>query len=137
MLKQLLVIAAAISLSLTAQALTDEQKDAIVERIKPVGSLCLQGDATCGAAAPVSSGGTRSGEEVYKASCNACHGTGAAGAPKFGDSGAWAPRVSQGQDTLYTHAITGFKGMPPKGTCMTCSDDELKAAVDYMVKNSK
>jgi cytochrome c5 len=136
MLKKLLVIAAAIGLSFSVQALTDKQKDEIAERIKPVGSVCLQGDASCGAVAAASSG-PRSGEDVYKASCTACHDTGAAGAPKKGDAAAWKPRIAKGIDTLHTHAINGFNGMPPKGTCMTCSDDDVKAAVDFIVENSK
>lgn len=135
-LKKLLVIATAIVLSLSVQALTDKQKADIAERIKPAGSVCLQGDASCGAAAAASSG-PRSGEDVYKSSCTACHDTGAAGAPKKGDKAAWKPRIAQGADTLHNHAITGIRGMPPKGTCMTCSDDDIKAAVDYMVSASK
>jgi len=136
MLKKLLVIVTAIGLSLSVQALTDKQKEQIAERIKPAGSVCLQGDATCGAAAAASSG-PRSGDDVYKTSCMACHDTGAAGAPKKGDKAAWAPRLAQGMDTIYGHAINGFNGMPPKGTCMTCSDDDIKAAVDFMVEASK
>jgi cytochrome c5 len=75
------------------------------------------------------------GKNVYNASCVACHGAGIAGAPKFGDKAAWAPRVKQGDAVLYEHAIKGFQGkagmMPPKGGS-TASDDEVKAAVDYM-----
>lgn len=136
MLKKLLVIVAAVGLSLSVQALTDKQKDEIAERIKPVGSVCLQGDASCGAAAAASSG-PRSGEDIYKTSCLACHDTGAAGAPKKGDKAAWTPRLAQGIDMVYNHAINGLNGMPPKGTCMTCSDDDIKAAVDFMVEASK
>jgi cytochrome c5 len=136
MLKKLLVIVTAIGLSLSVQALTDKQKEQIAERIKPAGSVCLQGDATCGVAAAASSG-PRSGDDVYKTSCMACHDTGAAGAPKKGDKAAWAPRLAQGMHTIYGHAINGFNGMPPKGTCMTCSDDDIKAAVDFMVEASK
>lgn len=117
-------------------------KRATIERIKPVGSVCVEGQACEGvaaAAAPAAAAGgaPRAGDVVYNASCGACHGTGAAGAPKLGDKGAWGPRVGQGNATLYKHAISGFKGMPPKGMCMTCSDDEIKAAVDYMVSKAK
>ena len=55
----------------------------------------------------------------------------------MGDAGAWSPRVAKGMETLYTHAINGFNAMPAKGLCMTCSDDEVKAAVDHMVEGSK
>lgn len=82
-----------------------------------------------------------SGEKTFKAACIACHGTGAAGSPKLGDKAAWANRIKQGNDTLYTHAIKGFKGakgfMPAKGGRADLSDADVKAAVDYMVAKSK
>ncbi len=80
------------------------------------------------------------GKKIYDASCVACHGAGIAGAPKLGDKDTWAPRLAQGNDVLYTHAIQGFQGktgmMPPRGGS-TASDDEVKAAVDYMAAASK
>jgi len=111
-------------------------KDDIADRTSPVGELCMSGDS-CAAAPVVVASGPRSGEDIYNSKCLACHNTGAAGAPKLGDAGAWAPRIAKGNDTLYTSAISGFKGMPAKGLCMDCSDDEIKATVDYMVNNSK
>ena len=81
------------------------------------------------------------GKKVYEATCVACHAAGVAGAPKFGDKALWAPRIAQGVDTLYTHAIKGFQGkvgmMPPKGGSMNLSDADVKAAVDYMVAHAK
>ena len=79
------------------------------------------------------------GDKVYAKSCVSCHGTGAAGAPKMGDKAAWSARIAKGSDALYTSSIKGIAGtaMMPKGTCAACSDDELKAAVDYMVSKSK
>ncbi len=74
------------------------------------------------------------GEAVYNQACMACHMTGAAGAPIRGDEAAWAPRMEKGIDTLYTHAIEGFNAMPPKGGQMGLSDEEVKAAVDFMVE---
>jgi len=110
------------------------------ERIKPVGESCMEGeDCAAVAAAPVTDGAAsagRSGEKLYQ-KCAACHNTGAAGAPKLGDVAAWAPRTEKGMDVLYASAIKGFKGMPAKGLCFDCSDDELKATVDYMVEKSK
>lgn len=80
------------------------------------------------------------GEAVYNKTCKMCHAKGMAGAPKLGDAAAWKDRVAKGMDTLHTHAIKGFKGkgmMPPKGGNSKLSDDEVKAAVDYMVEHSK
>ena len=67
----------------------------------------------------------------------ACHTTGAAGAPKIGDAAAWDERLGKGIEEVYANAINGINGMPPKGTCMSCSDDEIEATVDYIVENSK
>ena len=90
------------------------------------------------AATPAMSAGR--GKEVYDSACFVCHATGVAGAPKLGDATGWAPRVKQGSDTLYGHAIKGFMGeaglMPPKGGRMDYSDEDVKAAVDYMVSES-
>lgn len=110
----------------------------IEERIKPVGDTCMAGEKCASAvAAPVAEGAAgRAAEDIYK-KCTVCHATGAAGAPKLGDAAAWAPRVEQGMATLYDHAIKGFNGMPAKGLCFDCTDEELKAAVDYMVDESK
>lgn len=81
------------------------------------------------------------GKQVYDGVCFACHTTGAAGAPKFGDKTAWAPRISKGTETLYEHALNGFMGeagmMPPKGGRPDFTDDDVKAAVDYMIANER
>jgi cytochrome c5 len=73
------------------------------------------------------------GQNIYQKSCQACHAAGVAGAPKLGDKEAWAPRIAKGNDALLLSVTNGLKAMPPKGTCMTCSEDELRAAVEYMV----
>ena len=78
------------------------------------------------------SGYAATAEETYKSSCAACHDAGVAGAPKLGDKAAWAPRIKQGQDTLYEHALKGFKAMPPKGGAADLPDAQIKAAVDYL-----
>ena len=82
-----------------------------------------------------------SGEATYKAACFACHGTGAAGAPKLADKAAWKDRIAAGNDVLYKHAIEGYKGkagfMPAKGGRADLKDADVKAAVDYMVAQSK
>jgi len=74
--------------------------------------------------------------KLYEANCNACHGNKAI-APVPGDKEAWEPRIKQGQDTLYEHALKGFQGMPPKGGHMELSDADIKGIVDYMVGKSK
>jgi cytochrome c5 len=80
------------------------------------------------------------GKALFTSTCSACHATGVAGAPKFGDKAAWAPRLKQGTNVLYEHALKGFQGksgvMPPKGGS-TASDDDVKAAVDYMATAAK
>lgn len=133
-------LAALLATGAFAVDLTDAQRAAIEERIKPAGESCIEGDNTCGtpavAAAP---SGPRSGEEVYNAACVACHSTGAAGAPKVGDALAWTDRIAQGTDVLYISGVQGIPGtgMIAKGGCMNCSDEEVNAAVDYMVVNSQ
>lgn len=146
--------------SLTEAAKEPMIEQAIRERISPVGQVALAGAAPA-AAAPVpapaaqpapapsapaeqaassAAGGIdlAKGKQIYSTYCFACHGTGAAGAPKLDDKANWVPRIAQGMDTLYEHALKGFKDvMPPRGTCMTCSDDDIKSAVSYMVGQAK
>ena len=110
-------------------------RDELANRIAPIGGLCMSGD-TCAAAPVVVASGPRTGEEVYN-TCAACHSSGAAGAPKFGDVAAWAPRIAQGAETLNTHSNNGFNAMQAIGLCNDCSTDEIKAAVDHMVANSQ
>ncbi len=90
------------------------------------------------AEATASAGGA--GKTLYGSACVACHGAGIAGAPKFGDNAAWAPRIAQGANVLYEHAIKGFQGkngmMPPKGGS-SAPDADVKSAVDYMVAAAK
>ena len=129
---------ALLGLCVSAFALTDQQRADMEERIKPAGQVCLQGDSSCGSASAASSGGTgKSAEEIYNTSCMACHTTGAAGAPKLGDAAAWEERMSKGIEEVYANAINGINGMPPKGTCMSCSDEEIEATVDYILENSQ
>jgi cytochrome c5 len=77
------------------------------------------------------------GKKTFEGACAACHMTGVAGAPKVGEKAAWAPRLAQGKDALYEHAIKGKGVMPPKGGNAALSDGEVKAAVDHMVSLSK
>jgi len=97
-------------------------------------SASAAGSATVAASSDI-------GKKVFDTTCTACHTAGVAGAPKFGDKAAWAPRIAQGMDVLHTHAIKGFTGkagmMPPKGGNMSLSDADVMAAVDYMVAHGK
>ncbi len=86
---------------------------------------------------PAAAMAERTGEDVYKTKCSVCHASGVAGAPKLGDAAAWAPRAEKGIDALLATAITGIRAMPPKGTCMDCSDNELKVSIQYMLDASK
>ncbi len=132
-----LIAAAGLGIMISFSSVGDNLADAMNERLKPVGDLCMSGD-DC-AAAPVAAGPAepRSGDVVYDTKCSACHATGAAGAPMMGDAGQWAPRVDNGIETLYTNAVKGINGMPAMGLCMDCSEDEVKAAVDHMLNGSK
>jgi cytochrome c5 len=97
--------------------------EAIADRLKPVATVAL------GAAA---SQAPRTGEAVFKSICAACHDVGAAGAPKTGDVGLWAPRIAQGFDTLVKHAMEGFKGMPARGGNPALDPLEVARAVAYL-----
>ena len=122
-------------------------EEIVLENIKPVGQVYIAGesepeaataaDTAMAAAGDAASAGPKSGEEIYNASCMACHATGAAGAPKLGDTAVWAPRIATGIDAMLTTAIKGKGAMPPKGLCMTCSDAELQSAIEYMVSKSQ
>ncbi len=133
--KMLAANAAVLALwAVSAQAATD---DAIAERIKPVGEVCIQGEECKGVgtvAAAASGGGAKSPDDVITAHCGACHSSGVLGAPKIGDSADWKKRASEqgGIDGLLAKAISGINAMPPKGTCADCSDDELLGAIKKM-----
>jgi len=91
--------------------------------------------APAAAAAPQASAGDV-GKKVYDSTCQMCHAAGVAGAPKFGDKAAWAPRIAEGKAKMYDIALHGKGAMPPKGT-YAGSDDDVKAAVDYMAAAAK
>ncbi len=91
-------------------------------------------DEPAAKAAPVvAAGGASNGKAIYDSTCTACHSSGAAGAPKLGDAGAWAPRIKAGPAALYANATKGKGAMPARGGNASLSDADLKAAVDYMV----
>ena len=123
-----------------AADLSKEQRAEIEARIQSYSHVCATGDENCaGAGVAAVASGPRSGEEVYNGACMACHATGAAGAPKVGDAAAWATRIDKGMEALYASGVNGVPGtgMMARGGCGDCSDEDIYAAVDYMVDNSK
>lgn len=118
---------------------------AIAKRIQPIGSVYVEDNVetnnlvgkhhvakTSHHEAPNHS----SGKEIYANYCYICHQEGVAGAPVFGNHQDWQPRANKGITLLTKHALEGYRYMPPLGTCLECSDEEIKAAVSYMVENS-
>jgi len=103
--------------------------EAVAARIQPVGKVEF-------GAASGAPGAPRSGDEIIKAVCGACHLTGAAGAPKIGDNAAWAPRLKGGLNGLLANAIKGIKAMPPRGGGADLSDYELARAIVTMANQS-
>jgi len=124
------------------------QVAAIKERIQPLGAVYAGSTgaaAQAAAAAEAAKGavafeGTLDGSVIFGGVCTGCHGTGALGAPTL-DHAHWDARIAKGVDTLHQHAIEGFKGangtMPPKGGMAALSDEQVKATVDWMLKNLK
>ena len=106
-----------------------------IERIKQIGEVRIDNNITV-ASNDISNQSERTGEQVYS-KCQSCHDSGIMDAPKFGSLEDWAPKIERGIDNLLMVAIAGKGGMPPKGTCMDCSDDELKSAIQYMIDNAK
>jgi len=121
--------------------------EALAARIGPVARYQLDGAAPVATAVPAGApkvaavaaapAKAKDGKSVYDTVCMACHVTGAANAPKLGDKAAWAPRIKTGNDALVAAVIKGKGAMPPKGGGAALSDAEIKAAVEYMVAQSK
>jgi len=121
----LTLTAAALAMGSRPKAADDE---GVATRIQPVGRVEL-------AAPSVAVAGSRTGEELVKTVCSACHLTGAAGSPKIGDNAAWAPRLVQGLEGLVKSATAGKNAMPPKGGS-NASELELMRAIVYMTSKS-
>lgn len=118
----------AISIARMAQGNKPLDPEAVNTRIAPVAEVKL-------AAPAAASGASRSGEQIYKATCSACHDSGVANAPKLADKGAWAPRIALGLDGLLKSAIAGKNAMPPRGGS-DASDSELASSIVYMANKS-
>ena len=128
---------------------------AVKKRIAPVAQVAVDPNAQAAAPAAASPAtvvasvtvpaapakgtpaGAASGKATYDSVCHVCHGAGVAGAPKFGDKAAWAPRIKQGVAALHANAMKGKGAMPPKGGNPSLSDADVAAAVDYMVSAAK
>lgn len=123
----LLPVAALLAMMACGKQKVDEEKTA--ELIQPVARVELA------SAAP--SDGPKSGEQIVQTVCGACHTAGLLNSPKTGDKAAWAPRIAQGMEMLYKSSINGKNLMPARGGNPALSDDEMKAAVDYLVKQAK
>ncbi|MDV6328226.1 cytochrome c5 family protein [Idiomarina sp. Sol25] len=119
------------ALTISAASVQDDMsREAIAERIKPLGKHYVAGESS----AAEESSGPRSGQQVYDKYCTACHTSGVMGAPKMNNAADWQPRLDQGMETVLKHAVEGFNAMPPKGTCSDCSEEEIQAAIDYMTE---
>mgnify|MGYP000919833151 CR=1 FL=1 len=104
----------------------------VLERIKPVGEVRIDNNTQVASAESVETE-ERSGEEIYNSKCAGCHTSGVMDAPKYASLEDWAPRVDLGLEKLTLSAIAGKGGMPARGTCMDCSDNEIKVTVQYML----
>ncbi|MBU0751632.1 MAG: c-type cytochrome [Gammaproteobacteria bacterium] len=126
-LVSVLVLAAPLALAMGGRPKMDEEAANV--RIQPVAKIELAAGGAKAAA------GSRSGEELYKGVCGACHDAGIAGAPKTGDKAAWAPRIALGLDGLVKSAITGKNAMPPKGGS-DANDEEMARVIAFMANKS-
>ena len=143
----IIFIIAARMIGINDEAMAAQRSEQVSANTQPVGQVRMEGDAEAEAeAAPVvATAETETGDvgnRVFSGLCFSCHGTGLPGIPQLGDHAAWADRIAKGKELLYEHALNGFTGssgimMPPRGGNPALSDDEVKAAVDYMVANGQ
>lgn len=129
---RLFVAALAVVVGSASAAMLPQAKStsSLEERIAPIGQVRVAGATP---KAPAGAQQARSGDAVYNQFCAACHTSGVLNAPKLNDAADWEPRLAQGMDTVLRHAVEGYNAMPAKGTCGNCSDDEIQAAIDYMI----
>ncbi len=118
-----------------AVAKAEDTVEDIAMRLQPVVSLDKM-RSSAGTMAAAGAAAARSPEQLYQGACLACHNTGAAGAPKLGDAGAWSERLAKGLDALVTSAINGVGAMPPRGGSQL-SDEQIRAVVEYILAGSK
>ena len=107
---------------------------ALVAALLGLAACSESGPVTAPAAAEVDK--TRSGAEIVNQYCITCHGRGLYNAPRIGDAEAWQAKLAEGREHLWQVVLQGEKAMPPRGNCHDCSDDELRAAMDYLIAQS-
>jgi len=145
----IIFIIAARFIGMNEAADAERRAASVAKMTAPMGEVSIAGEegknmktSETAANTAAEAGAGPDGKAVFDGLCTACHSVPGIGAPVFGNKEEWAPRIAQGKDTLYTHAINGFTGaqgfmMPAKGGNPALSDEEVKAAVDYMVSNSQ
>lgn len=112
----------------------DNRPEAVEKRLQSPAECVVDGAPQ--KAQPAAEKAQEPGEQVYRRYCSVCHSQGIAGAPKTGDEAAWQKRLDQGWPTLMKHAIQGYKGMPAKGHCMKCSDQDIRESIEFMIRHS-
>ena len=128
------IVATLTALLVSTAWAASEDTNTMLERLKSPASVCVVGDPCAESISKASVvAAARTGDQVYNAACAGCHISGAAGAPKTGDAGAWASRLDKGMDTLVKHVVEGYNAMPARGLCADCSDQELADAVAFMM----
>ena len=134
----LMIVGLGVASAALAQSVREQQ---IAERLQPVGSVCLAGEACAtGGSAPAAGGSvaqaggaTFSAQGTYDQYCAMCHNTGMAGAPRREDADHWTARIEEiGLETVVTNAINGINAMPPRGMCATCTDEQIGEVVQYL-----
>ncbi len=112
----------------------DQSTEAIEDRIAPIGKVRIGENPN--QSLPSSKPYVHLGKAIFEEHCILCHGSGIAGAPRFGDKPDWKSRVKKKLSLLLEHVENGYGAMPRKGTCLECSPEDLKTAIRYMVKKS-
>ena len=129
-----------IAISMSAWALDASKRQQIEERIRPIGQVNLALNKISGSTNPTpietqtNPANETKGQATYEKYCSVCHRDGLAGAPKFRVAADWQPRLAKKNlEALLASALKGFNAMPIKGTCMECTEEELKDAIQYML----
>lgn len=118
---------------------TPYDNSTLIERIKPIGELYIEGDIDTAIAKPAKNQASkqRTGKEIYDTSCASCHNIGVANAPKLSNKKDWTPRIKQGIKNMIASAIKGKGAMPARGGCGNCSDTDMNKVVTYMADSIK